>query len=161
MGVEASFVARPGQGWLDFIIPALVLVKARRGGKIAKTRWIGYHASDVKRQGRAILEQHLVWRRHVQMRAMAATAGPTWNISGNLSPRGWHVVTQAFFATETHADAENVHKGVVDALVGRVGASSAGRCLFLDDKDLAGTFLTPGIDPVNPRVWVRVERAER
>lgn len=71
---------------------------------------------------------------------------------------GWKVTTAAFFPTGIHVDPCNVHKLIEDVLVGRRGKSSTGRFLFLEDRNLAGEYRPPVVDPVAPRVEVTIER---
>jgi len=59
------------------------------------------------------------------------------------------VFTRCYFASGVHADPENVHKGVKDALFYQKGGGTA-------DKYTGGGYLPPMYDKKNPRVEVIV-----
>ena len=59
------------------------------------------------------------------------------------------VFTRCYFSKGTHADPENVHKGIKDALFYQKGGGTA-------DKYTGGGYLPPMYDKDNPRVEVIV-----
>jgi len=59
------------------------------------------------------------------------------------------VFTRCYFSSGVHADPENVHKGVKDALFYQKGGGTA-------DKYTGGGYLPPKYDEKNPRVEIIV-----
>jgi len=67
--------------------------------------------------------------------------------------RPWRVTTISFFRNKQHPDPENVHKGIIDALM--YGFKQ--RKVRANDKHIGGEYVHPKYDAANPRVEVRIE----
>ena len=131
-------------------IPALRIAEGSR-----TKHWIGFYVSHIYKQPRRVQLRHKAWVHHVWS---CIRAHPQLKRIRGMNADGWRVSTQAYFASKTHADAENVHKGLVDALVLREGKSSIGSGIFTSDKQLAGAYGAPMYDKENPRIDVVIER---
>ena len=131
---------------LDFFVPALFHLTYRKATKnlpsrAVKSLRVGGYQAHLRLRDRDDQRFAAQWRARVQEAAFAAARAAGWR--DPVPSRGWCVMTHATFSTGSHFDAENVHKGLVDCLVGRTGHSSKGTGLFLEDRDLAGYFDTP------------------
>ena len=137
---------------LELFVPALPLSRIVRG-KFVREPWVGFYVSDIFRQSRARKARWESWRAWVRFHAQTQI-GRRWE---PVPSAGWSVTTQAVFPHRRHGDVENVHKGLVDILVGRRRHSPRGTFLFLEDRDLAGDFGAPQYDRARPGVHVTIE----
>lgn len=108
---------------------------------------VGYYAHGA-RPNHTRHQAYVAYKRHVQVCAMAAGVRLPL-VATHASPL--LVETEAYFEHGTHADPENVRKGITDALFySREARGSA-------DKHTGGAFPPPLYDPANPRVVVVVK----
>lgn len=108
---------------------------------------VGYYA-----QGRAPnfrrMNAYVAYKMHVQ--DIAATHIPLPLVATKERPL--HIVTWAYFVDGVHADPDNIHKGIKDALFwAPKGALRRGA-----DKYTGGAYSRPLYDRDEPRVVVRI-----
>lgn len=153
---------------VTFTIPSMT-ISVRRRRKVAgelltkwtPEEWIGFYVADIWRLPAKRKIRARQWRHHVQaftLRELTRTEDGRCLLRNRPRiPTGVSITTQAYFATRVHGDTENVHKGLVDALVGREGKGGRGRFLLLDDKEIAGSYGPQQYDKARPRVEVTIE----
>lgn len=142
---------------LTLTVPAMTSCGGTRNGAWRTTGWIGYYCANKQRPWDKANKRYAAWKDHVWAHVRSQLPQSLLR-NAPLDARGWRICTQAYCRTRTHADAENIHKALVDALVGRTRSRRHGTRLFRDDKHLAGAFEACRYDRENPRVVVRIER---
>jgi hypothetical protein len=88
----------------------------------------------------------MYWKYCECVRLCARAAGAKLPLTAARN-RPLMLFTRAYFSNGVHADPENVHKGIKDALFYTKGKGTA-------DKYTGGQYLPPMYDPDNPRVEV-------
>ena len=112
---------------------------------------VGYYVQGA-RPDWARLKKYRAWKAHVQ--TCAALAGIKLPLTASRD-RPLQIATHAYFKTRVHADPENVHKGIVDALFWHPEKGKRG-----SDKHVGGEFNHPLYDKQRPRVFVVIEGAK-
>ncbi len=126
----------------SFTIPPLACAcysgKGKERKKTGKTipKLVGYYTKGARPNWARMNEYH-DWKDHVREHVPAVLPAPT-------KERPVRVDVHCYFASGTHADPENVRKGIVDALFPG------------GDKHVYGYHHHPLYDPADPRVVVEV-----
>lgn len=126
-----------------FVIPALKTLR-RTGGQAnpaaSRTfKLVGYYTQGAT-PNRTRLSEYHTWKDHVRLHAPP----PLLRLRPVDEASRVRLDVVCYFATRTHADPENVRKGIVDALFPR------------GDKWVYGSHDHPHYDPAHPRVEVTV-----
>ncbi|MEF2278549.1 hypothetical protein V3W47_09550 [Deinococcus sp. YIM 134068] len=128
---------------ITFVIPALKTLR-RTGGQAdpaaSRTfKLVGYYTQGAT-PNRTRLGEYHTWKDHVRLHAPP----PLLRLRPVDEVSRVRLDVVCYFATRTHADPENVRKGIVDALFPR------------GDKWVYGSHDHPHYDPAHPRVEVTV-----